>query len=288
MLLSKLCYGAAKAQRLTSTLPSTCRSHRSFSSQNMLGAGCRSKIDGSTGRVLSRYLSSASSGADGASKSRDLTMPLVFAAGTGAVALYALYSEGYVGGTKLGPTVTVEDASSPENPRVFFDIDVGTRSLGRIEMELFAQVCPKTVENFRCLCTGEKGIGRSGAPLYFKDCKFHRIIPSFMCQGGDFTRGDGTGGESIYGATFADEFELGVVKHSQPLLLSMANAGRNTNGSQFFITTAATPHLDGKHVVFGKVVAGQDIVKKMERCGNDAGYTIARVSIGDCGEIKPS
>merc|ERR1711953_688798 len=112
-------------------------------------------------------------------------------------------------------------------------------------------------------CTGEAGTGSSGKPLHFKGCTFHRVIPGFMCQGGDFTHGNGVGGESIYGTTFRDEFEHGVIRHSQPMLLSMANAGPNTNGSQFFLTTAVTPHLDGKHVVFGRVAKGEDVVKQI-------------------------
>ncbi|KAJ0868783.1 putative peptidylprolyl isomerase [Helianthus annuus] len=170
------------------------------------------------------------------------------------------------------------------NPKVFFDILVGTKKAGRIVMELFADVTPKTAENFRALCTGEKGIGISGKPLHYKGSAFHRIIPDFMCQGGDFTRGNGTGGESIYGAKFADEnFKL---KHMGPGTLSMANAGPNTNGSQFFICTAATSWLDGKHVVFGKVVDGYSVVKEMESVGSDSGSTKAKVVIEDCGEVK--
>lgn len=169
------------------------------------------------------------------------------------------------------------------NPKVFFDITIGGTPAGRIVMELRADVAPKTAENFRALCTGEKGMGTSGKPLHFKGSSFHRIIPEFMCQGGDFTRGNGTGGESIYGTKFADEnFTL---KHTSPGLLSMANAGPNTNGSQFFLTTVATPWLDGKHVVFGSVVEGMDVVETMEQVGSRSGQTSQPVVIADCGEL---
>jgi peptidylprolyl isomerase len=170
------------------------------------------------------------------------------------------------------------------NPRVFFDITIGDKAAGRITFELFADVVPKTAENFRALCTGEKGMGKQGKPLHYKGSRFHRIIQQFMCQGGDFTRGNGTGGESIYGNKFEDEnFKL---KHTTPGLLSMANAGPGTNGSQFFITTIVTDWLDGKHVVFGKVVDGMDVVKKMEAAGSRSGQTSADVVITDCGELK--
>ena len=169
------------------------------------------------------------------------------------------------------------------NPRVFFDINIGDAPAGRIVFELFADVTPRTAENFRALCTGEKGNGESGKPLHFKGSGFHRIIQQFMCQGGDFTRGNGTGGESIYGNKFADEnFKL---RHDTPGLLSMANAGPNTNGSQFFITTVETPWLDGKHVVFGKVVEGLDVVKKMEAVGSRSGTTSKSVTIADSGQL---
>ena len=131
---------------------------------------------------------------------------------------------------------------------------------------------------------GEKGVGRAGKPLHFKGCAFHRVIPGFMCQGGDFTAGNGTGGESIYGTKFADEnFQL---KHSGPGVLSMANAGPNTNGSQFFLCTVPTPWLDGKHVVFGTVVKGMDVVKKVESYGSGSGATKQPIKITDCGQLS--
>ncbi|XP_025109510.1 LOW QUALITY PROTEIN: peptidyl-prolyl cis-trans isomerase E-like [Pomacea canaliculata] len=190
------------------------------------------------------------------------------------------------GGEEKGVKRSAEDTeevtgvSAPKrphtNPQVFMDIKIGNRNAGRIVIELKADVVPLTAENFRCLCTHEKGYG-------YKGSTFHRIIPQFMCQGGDFTNHNGTGGKSIYGNKFDDEnFKL---RHTAAGDLSMANSGPNSNGSQFFIATARTEWLDGKHVVFGKVVEGMDVVWKMEACGSKSGKPSEKVTIINCGEL---
>jgi peptidylprolyl isomerase len=180
-------------------------------------------------------------------------------------------------------------AAEPEpevTHKAFFDVKIGDEEPKRVVIGLYGDAVPKTVSNFIHLCAGDKGEGKSGKPLHYKGSKFHRIIPNFMIQGGDFTRGDGTGGESIYGEKFADEnFKL---KHTGPGVLSMANAGPNTNGSQFFITTVKTSWLDNRHVVFGKVIEGMDVVSAVEAAGTSSGTPQKLVTIADSGVLEGS
>ncbi|RCV20693.1 hypothetical protein SETIT_4G077100v2 [Setaria italica] len=187
------------------------------------------------------------------------------------------------GGAEPAPVAAA--AAEVKNPRCFMDITIGGEMEGRIVIELYASVVPRTAENFRALCTGEKGVGAaSGKPLHFKGSCFHRVIKGFMVQGGDITAGDGTGGESIYGSKFEDENF--ILKHERKGMLSMANSGPDTNGSQFFITTTRTPHLDGKHVVFGRVIKGMGVVRSIEHVPvGEADCPTLDVKIVDCGEL---
>ncbi|CZT21031.1 probable peptidyl-prolyl cis-trans isomerase (cyclophilin41) [Ramularia collo-cygni] len=173
--------------------------------------------------------------------------------------------------------------ASSNRSRVWFEISIGGDALGKVVFELYDDIVPKTAKNFRALCTGEEGKGKSGKPLHYKESTFHRVIKGFMIQGGDFTAHNGTGGESIYGEKFEDEnFQI---KHEKPFLLSMANAGPATNGSQFFVTTVATPHLDGKHVVFGEVVSGKSIIRQVENTPVTDDKPDKDVVIEDCGVL---
>jgi peptidylprolyl isomerase len=192
----------------------------------------------------------------------------------------SLYSEKKV---VLGER-TIPSTPSPTNPKVYLDVSIGGTDPKRIVIELFADVVPKTSENFRALCTGEKGTGKKGVALSYKGSIFHRVIKGFMMQGGDFTNFNGTGGESIYGLKFEDENF--AIKHKQPGLLSMANSGPSTNGSQFFITFKETPHLDGKHVVFGRVIEGTETVNEVENVETDkSDKPVIEVKIVDCGQL---
>jgi peptidylprolyl isomerase len=176
-------------------------------------------------------------------------------------------------------------AEDPEvTSKVFFDVSIDGKPAGRIVFGLFGSAVPKTAENFRALCTGENGVGRRGKPLHYKGSIFHRVIPQFMIQGGDITDANGMGGESIYGTKFPDENFS--VKHSKAGYLSMANSGPNTNGSQFFITTVATPWLDGKHVIFGKVLEGMEVVKELEKMGTSSGKPKSQLVIENSGQLK--
>jgi len=190
---------------------------------------------------------------------------------------YCIYFRFFTGGTKGKQNLRIDEASgSGMNVRVFLDIDVGdSKPPGRVELLLFMEHYPKTAENYRALCTGEKGRGKFGKNLHYKGSYFHRIVPGFVCQGGNCT-----GGQSIYGYSFTDEWTNGYIEHSRPGLLSMAHAGRDTQNSQFFITLKPCRHLDGRHVVFGQVVEGMEVVRRMEQAGSRS-----RPQIVDCGEI---
>jgi len=181
--------------------------------------------------------------------------------------------------TSITPVVPKETVRQ----RCFLDVSISNKSPKRIIIELFNDIVPKTTENFRCLCTGEKGMGNQGKTLCYKGSIFHRVIPGFMLQGGDFISNNGMGGESIYGRKFKDEnFRL---KHTGAGILSMANSGRNTNGSQFFICVARTEWLDGDHVVFGKVAEGMDVVKEIESYGTKEGKPKSTIKIVNCGQL---
>lgn len=172
------------------------------------------------------------------------------------------------------------------HPKCFFDITIDGKPEGKIVMELYTDIVPKTAKNFLEICKGEKNDANKEG-LTYKNSVFHRVIPQFMLQGGDITNGNGTGGKSIYGEKFADEnLQESKLRHEGPGILSMANAGPNTNGSQFFITTVATPWLDGKHVIFGKVVEGLDLVKKIESFGSQSGTPSKKIVVSNSGEVK--
>ena len=190
-------------------------------------------------------------------------------------------------GNLMGGGASQASKASGIHSRVFMDVCVGGKSgtCGRIVMDLHAST-PQTSENFRALCTGEKGMGLSGKPLHFKNTKFHRVIPGFMAQGGDFTHGNGMGGESIYGHKFNDENF--VEEHNGRGVLSMANAGPDTNGSQFFMCFTATPFLNGKHTVFGQVTDGMEMLDAMEKAGSPSGDTRMPITIEDCGQLEDS
>ena len=185
--------------------------------------------------------------------------------------------------TFAGLAVASSEPLAEITEKTFFDVEIDGAAAGRIVFGLYGGEVPKTVNNFATLCDGSAGVGNSGKALHYKGSAFHRVIPGFMAQGGDFTSGDGRGGESIYGNKFADEnFNL---SHTKPHLLSMANAGPNTNGSQFFITFKETPWLNGRHTVCGEVLEGFDVVDKLEAIGSGSGTTSKKAVIADSGRL---
>jgi len=205
----------------------------------------------------------------------------LLAMGVAGVGLSAACTR-FMSSSGVGPVVPLDRASCEANPRVFLDVSIGGRRVGRIEIELFANVCPKTAENFRCLCTCEKGSGGSsgrGPPLWYNQIHFDCVIPGIMCQAGSYPT------ESIYGPTFPDEFQHGVIEHSQPMLLSMATDGPDANRAKFLITLNALPDRNGKHVVFGRVTNGDCVVKQIEAVGSASGAPQAEVKIVNCGQV---
>jgi peptidylprolyl isomerase len=186
----------------------------------------------------------------------------------------------YILNVRLSRSMTVE---LPPNPRVFLEIAIGPKIIGKLIIELYTNKVPRTAENFRMLCTGEKGVGRSGANLDYKGCQFHKVVSGFLVQGGDFITNDGTHNESVYGPRFEDENFS--VPHDDRGILSMANTGRNTNGGQFFITFGKTPWLDGKNVAFGKVIEGRELLDEIEAVGTKSGTPTKIPKIQSCGEL---
>lgn len=191
---------------------------------------------------------------------------------------------------------TAPELAAVPNPKVFLDLSIGGGEPQRVTFELFAQIAPKTAENFRALCTGEKGVSTSGTTLHYKGSQFFRVVPEFMCQGGDITNGDGTGGESSlhFDSNLRDESgkiqtefrdENFRIKHSEAGLLAMSNKGRHTNTSQFYITFDECKWLNGKHVVFGTVVDGLRTLRAIEDAGSPDGQPLCSIQIVDCGEL---